>query len=196
MSEGKRFRLPSAEREEAEEGLAERWSRREGGEPVVFAAGEEALAADVVRRLRLAERLMTDVLGIAEAKIEEDACRMEHVLSAGTAEAICTLLGHPRFCPHGSAIPRGACCAASRDKAEALLKPLDRLSEGDSGRVAYLVSPDSPDAQRLLSMGLVPGARLSLQQKRPAFVVTAGESTVAMEPAVAEGIIVRLGGKP
>lgn len=196
MSEGTRFRLPSAEREDAEEALAERWSRREDGEAVAFSAEEEKQAADVVRRLRLAERLMTDVLGMAAAQVEEDACRMEHVLSAGTADAICTLLGHPRFCPHGSAVPRGACCAAARDKAEAILKPLDKLAQGDTGRVAYLVSPDSPDAQRLLSMGLVPGARLSLQQKSPAFVVTAGESTVAMEPAVAECIIVRLGGKP
>lgn len=154
-----------------------------------------ARAQDVVRRLRLAERLLVDVLTLEADKIEEDACRMEHVLSKGTADAICTLLGHPRLCPHGSEIPRGACCEAARERVSALLKPLEALREGQEGRVAYLLAPGSPDAQRLLSMGLVPGGRVRLEQRRPAFVVQTGENTVAMEPAVAAGIIVRLGGK-
>ncbi len=197
MSEARHFPLPSAEVEEAEEALARRWAARESGVSVAFTPEEEARAKDVVRRLRLAERLLTDVLVLDEAAVEADACRMEHVLGAGTADAICTLLGHPRFCPHGEPVPRGACCAESREKAGPLLKSLEALKEGEEGRVAYLLSPDSPDAQRLLSMGLVPGARLRLEQRRPAFVVTAGANTVAMEPAVAAGIIVRLaGGRP
>ncbi|MBI3297231.1 MAG: metal-dependent transcriptional regulator [Elusimicrobia bacterium] len=193
MSETKVFRLPSAEEEARDEALAHLWIKEEEGLSCALSPADRERAGDVIRRLRLAERLLTDVLALGPAGVEEDACRLEHVLSAGTADAICTLLGHPRSCPHGHAIPGGACCASGRERCEALLKPLDALREGEGGRVAYLSAPDSPDAQRLLSLGLVPGAALILEQRRPAFVVRAGANTVAMEAAVAGGIIVRLG---
>jgi DtxR family Mn-dependent transcriptional regulator len=193
MNEERMFPLPTPEVEELEESLAKRWLEREEGGAEALAGEDEARARGVVRRLRLAERLLTDVLALGEAEIAADACRMEHVLSMGTADAICTLLGHPVTCPHGKAIPRGSCCEAERDMARALLLPLDRMGEGEEGRVAYLHSPDSPDAQRLLSMGLVPGTPVRLERTRPAFVVTAGANTVAMEAAVAAGIVVRVG---
>lgn len=193
MNEERMFPLPGPEVEELEEALAKRWLEREEGGAAALTGEDEARARGVVRRLRLAERLLTDVLALGEAEIAADACRMEHVLSMGTADAICTLLGHPRTCPHGKEVPRGACCEAERDTARALLLPLDRMGEGEEGRVAYLHSPDSPDAQRLLSMGLVPGTPVRLESTRPAYVVTAGANTVAMEAAVAAGIVVRVG---
>lgn len=198
MNEERRYPLPAPEVEEREEALAKLWLEREGGLSVSLSAEDERRAGEVVRRLRLAERLLTDVLALGADDIAEDACRMEHVLSEGTADAICTLLGHPKTCPHGKPLPRGACCAGARDTARALLLPLDQLAQGEAGRVAYLISPDSPDAQRLLSMGLVPGTSVRLEQRRPAFVVSAGANTVAMEEAVAAGIVVRVGrgGKP
>jgi len=68
-------------------------------------------AADVIRRHRLAERLFTDSLAMdSETEIEQQACKFEHVLSPGATDKICTFLGHPRTCPHGSPIPPGACC--------------------------------------------------------------------------------------
>lgn len=193
MSETNRFRLPTAETEDAEEALVAAWVRREGGDARALSPEDEPKARDVVRRLRLAERLLTDVLTLEASKVEQDACRMEHVLGPDASEAICTLLGHPRFCPHGHAIPAGPCCAASRERLNALMKPLSAMAPGDAGRVAYLLSPDSPDAQRLLSMGLVPGAPLTLVQRKPAFVIEAGQNTLAVEEAVAEGVIVRVG---
>lgn len=193
MSESLKFPLPTPEVEAREEALANLWLEREDGAAAALSGDDEARAREVVRRLRLAERLLTDVLDLGAEDIAEDACRMEHVLSVGTSDAICTLLGHPRVCPHGKPVPRGACCDAARDTTRALLLSLDQLKEGEVGRVAYLLSPDSPDAQRLLSMGLVPGASVRLEQTSPAFVVTAGANTVAMEGAVAAGIVVRVG---
>ncbi|MBI5596896.1 MAG: ferrous iron transport protein A [Elusimicrobia bacterium] len=75
---------------------------------------------------------------------------------------------------------------------EPTLRPLDRLREGDKARVDHLLCPDCPDAQRLQSMGLLPGAELTLEHRRPVVVVAVGENTIAMEPAVAAGIIVRM----
>jgi putative ABC transport system ATP-binding protein len=68
-------------------------------------------AADVIRRHRLAERLFTDSLAMdSETEIEQQACKFEHILSPEATDKICTFLGHPRTCPHGSPIPRGPCC--------------------------------------------------------------------------------------
>ncbi|MBZ5721915.1 MAG: ATP-binding cassette domain-containing protein [Acidobacteriia bacterium] len=70
-------------------------------------------AADIIRRHRLAERLFTDSLALdSESEIEQQACKFEHILSHEATEKICTFLGHPRTCPHGSPIPPGACCKA------------------------------------------------------------------------------------
>jgi putative ABC transport system ATP-binding protein len=77
-------------------------------------AGEER-ARNVIRRHRLAERLFMDVLSIHdETEIESSACKFEHILSPDVTDRICTLLGHPNACPHGSPIPIGECCTEKR----------------------------------------------------------------------------------
>ncbi|MDQ6676861.1 MAG: hypothetical protein M3Z09_06145 [Acidobacteriota bacterium] len=84
---------------------------RVSGWDVQFTEAGEARARSVIRRHRLAERLFTDVLAIRDdAAIESDACTFEHILSPELTDRICTFLGHPETCPHGSAIPRGKCC--------------------------------------------------------------------------------------
>ena len=81
------------------------------GWDVQFTAAGEARARSVIRRHRLAERLFTDVLSIRDAaSIESNACTFEHILSPELTDRICTFLGHPATCPHGSPIPRGSCC--------------------------------------------------------------------------------------
>jgi putative ABC transport system ATP-binding protein len=78
---------------------------------VQFTPAGEARARSVIRRHRLAERLFTDVLAMRDdALIESDACTFEHILSPELTDRICTFLGHPATCPHGSPIPKGECC--------------------------------------------------------------------------------------
>lgn len=75
-------------------------------------------AADVIRRHRLAERLFVQTFQVqSEDEIEQQACKFEHILSPEVTDRICSFLGHPKTCPHGSPIPPGECCesAASRD---------------------------------------------------------------------------------
>lgn len=80
---------------------------------VQFTSLGEERARSVIRRHRLAERLFTDVLAIRdEGTIESNACTFEHMLSGEVTDRICTFLGHPETCPHGSPIPRGECCRA------------------------------------------------------------------------------------
>lgn len=163
------------------------------GDKIALTGQGKKDASGVIRRSRLAERMLTDVLTLSEDQMEEGACRMEHILSGGLADAICTLLGHPEACPHGKSIPRGKCCEESREEVESVLQPLDRMEDGEKGRVAYLAFPEKPDTQRLLSMGVVPGAAIVVEQRTPAFVVAVGENTVAMEASVARGVFVRVG---
>ncbi len=81
------------------------------GWDVAFTDSGEERARSVIRRHRLAERLFTDVLSLRdEASVESNACQFEHILSPELTDRICTFLGHPETCPHGSPIPRGKCC--------------------------------------------------------------------------------------
>lgn len=69
------------------------------------------LRADLLmRRHRLAERLFYETFGLDEALLHENACKIEPLWSPHVTEKICRFLNHPRHCPHGDPIPRGACC--------------------------------------------------------------------------------------
>jgi DtxR family Mn-dependent transcriptional regulator len=67
----------------------------------------------IVRRHRLAERLLVDVLAMKKGLIHEVGCKFEHLILKEVEENVCTLLGHPKLCPHGKPIPRGRCCEKS-----------------------------------------------------------------------------------
>ena len=82
-----------------------------GAESVRFTAEGRARAASVIRRHRLAERLFMDTFALRDdQQVESNACTFEHILSPEATERICTFLGHPTSCPHGSPIPPGSCC--------------------------------------------------------------------------------------
>jgi putative ABC transport system ATP-binding protein len=84
------------------------------GWEVTFTKSGESRARSVIRRHRLAERLFMDVLALSdERSVETNACQFEHILSPELTDRICTFLGHPTTCPHGSPIPPGPCCAGS-----------------------------------------------------------------------------------
>lgn len=63
------------------------------------------LATSVVRRHRLAERLLVDVIGLEWEKVHREADRWEHAISADVEEKLVELLGDPATCPHGNPIP-------------------------------------------------------------------------------------------
>lgn len=86
-----------------------------GSRIIDFTPRGEQRAANVIRRHRLAERLFTETLHMEnERGIEEQACKFEHILSFEATDKICTFLGHPKTCPHGSPIPPGCCCTQAR----------------------------------------------------------------------------------
>jgi putative ABC transport system ATP-binding protein len=89
------------------------------GWTVEFTPAGEERGRNVIRRHRLAERLFTDVLSLSdELAVESNACQFEHILSPELTDKICTFLGHPATCPHGSSIPPGECCVENRKKTD------------------------------------------------------------------------------
>ncbi|HLK51977.1 MAG TPA: iron dependent repressor, metal binding and dimerization domain protein [Candidatus Angelobacter sp.] len=82
---------------------------------IIFTEKGHKRAEDVIRRHRLAEQLFTQTFHIHDEKeIAEQACKFEHILSPEATEHICSFLGHPRTCPHGSPIPLGDCCTSAK----------------------------------------------------------------------------------
>jgi putative ABC transport system ATP-binding protein len=70
----------------------------------------ETRARDIVRRRRLAERLLTDTFSVPDSEADSHACKFEHIISPELDQKICTFLNHPVTCPHGNPIPPGRCC--------------------------------------------------------------------------------------
>ena len=82
-----------------------------GDRMIYFTEKGRKRAEDIIRRHRLAERLFVYTFRVQdEHEIAEQACRFEHILSPEATDSICSFLGHPRTCPHGSPIPAGECC--------------------------------------------------------------------------------------
>lgn len=152
----------------------------------------DRLAEQIVRRHRLAELLFSTVFDLRDdSSVDRTACLMEHILSPAVADSVCSFLGHPKVCPHGNPIPPGACCRSFSNAIEPLVQPLEQLAAGRSARIVYIVPRDPSRLVRLSSLGLVPGATLRLEQKRPAVVVGLGETTLALDREIAGEIYVK-----
>lgn len=148
-------------------------------------------AREIIRRHRLAERLVMDVLGVDIREAEDNACEFEHSLASGVTDSICTLLGHPTQCPHGRAIPEGKCCTQAREEVKPVVFPLTALNVGDTGRIAYINSRNFPRLQKLSSFGISPGVTVRLFQRSPSVVLQCEETQVALEEEIARDIYVR-----
>jgi len=153
-------------------------------------------ATKVVRLHRLAERLLEDVLDINRRASEEQACRFEHCLSDEVAESICTLLGHPRTCPHGKPIPPGDCCNDERRAFDPIAVSLADLPCGLDARVLYISTQRHERLDRLAAMGILPGSIIRLHQRVPSYVVQVGQTTLAIDDTVARDIFVRRSNNP
>ena len=136
---------------------------------------------------------MVDVLTTAEEHVDSRACSLEHALVDGIEESICTLLGHPRLCPHGKPIPPGECCKQMRATVGRLIAPLCELKPGQEGKIAYLHMHDPQHLQKLMAMGVLPGIELKLKSTFPSYVFEAGFSQFAVDEGIAEDIFIRLG---
>ncbi len=121
-----------------------------------------AKALQLVRKHRLSERFLTDMVGLSWDKVHDEACRFEHILSPEVEAGISRMLGEPDTCPHGYPIPRPDGSIAD--------EPNDRLADcaiGEQCTVAIVPEDDSKLLQYLDSLGLRPGAKASIKERSP-----------------------------
>ena len=159
----------------------------DGGNIRLTQKGKE-IARDITRSHRLAERLVADVLGSGDRELEDAACEFEHVLVPHIVDSICTLLGHPRSCPHGKPIPEGKCCIEAKETLESAVIPLSELPTGVDAVVAFVNTRDDARLLKLMSMGITPGVVVKLHQKYPALVIELDQSQLAIENAIGDEI--------
>jgi DtxR family Mn-dependent transcriptional regulator len=115
-----------------------------------------ALAEKVVRKHRLAERLLVDVIGLEWHKVHREAGRWEHVISDDVEERLVQLLGDPATCPHGNPIPgshSAAPAVATRPLAEVVVGERVRLL-----RISEEVELNLGSLTLLDDGGFIPGA--------------------------------------
>jgi DtxR family Mn-dependent transcriptional regulator len=148
-------------------------------------------AETMVRRHRLAERLLVDILGLEWADVHEEAHRFEHAISPRVEERILAVLGDPTTCPHGSPIP-GTGAVASREAF--------RVEEARSGDhvVIERISEDAENDRELLSFfqrsGLLPGREFEVGDVEPynaLIVLRRGDDSIPVSLPVARKIWVR-----
>jgi len=151
---------------------------------------EEAMS--IIRRHRLAERLLNDVLGVSDDVFERGACQFEHFINEGITASICTLLGHPTVCPHGKKIPPGECCSHTKRKLQPVFGPLSRLRTGIKAKVAYISTASQESSEWLSSIGVVPGLTFTVHHRKPSLVIRFGETQLALDDDIANYIYVRV----
>jgi DtxR family Mn-dependent transcriptional regulator len=149
------------------------------------------VAKGIVRRHRLAERLFMDVFDLSEGIMEEDACKVEHILSEELTDSVCTFLGHPPACPHGKPIPRGECCRKYSVDVKPVVVRLNDFEVGHSGKIVFITPSEASRIGRLSSIGIIPGTIIKLLQKKPSIVLQMDETTIAIDPELAREIFVK-----
>ncbi|MHC4321249.1 MAG: metal-dependent transcriptional regulator [Planctomycetota bacterium] len=146
----------------------------------------------IIRRHRLAERLLNDVLGVSDDVFERGACQFEHFINEGITASICTLLGHPTVCPHGKEIPPGECCSHTKRKLQPVFGPLSRLRTGIKAKVVYISTVSQESLDFLSSIGVVPGLTFTVHHRKPSLVIRFGETQLALDDDIANYIYVRV----
>ncbi len=154
-----------------------------------------AMAVDVMRRHRLVERLLVDVIGLDLQLVHDEACRWEHVVSSAVEQRLALLLDDPHTSPFGNPIP---------ETADAGRQALAQFREGNQP-LSDVVGPDpvtvvvrrlgehlqqEASMAELVRIGVVPGATVAVSEV-PTGVAVRTEAGHAVLPAdVSEGLFV------
>ena len=128
---------------------------------IELTARGDAAAAAIVRRHRIVERWMTDVLGLDWVAADAEAERLEHAVSEVVADRLYRALGGPKTCPHGNPIPGHSTMRANELR-------LSGLGAGETGtitRISEVAQREAPPLlQYLHERGLHPGTRITVEE--------------------------------
>jgi len=163
--------------------------RREGRVVELTKKGSD-LAEKVVRRHRLAERLLVDVIGLEWHKVHQEAGRWEHVISDDVEERLVELLGDPSTCPHGNPIP-----GSSSPLPDAEQHPLAGVAPGTTvrlDRISEAVELDIGSMRYLDLHGFIPGTTAVVTAREPddTLLLDVGAGSVTLGPELSRRLYV------
>ena len=139
-------------------------------------------AKAIVRRHRLWERMLTDVLGMPWHLVHQEACRLEHATSEMLESHLAAFLQQPQSCPHGQPLPGSQSIEKQR-------LPLTSLESGQRAELVSVLNEDAEFLRALDQAGLRPGVIVEMIRVQPALgilTVRAREREVAISREVAE----------
>ena len=163
-----------------------------GDRTLELSASGRQVAMSVMRKHRLAELLLTDVIGLEWEQVHNEACRWEHVISDAVEQRLIELLDNPTVCPHGNPIPGMAAeenlampanlqtmTAAARAGGRATLSRISEQLQGDVNAMRFL-----------RTNGLRPGVTAALRAGNGAVVADVEGAAVAVPATTADHIYV------
>lgn len=140
-------------------------------------------ATEVMRKHRLAERFLTDVIGMDWQYVHEEACRWEHVMSDRVAKQLEAVLGDVSYDPYGNPIPSMVEGPAELGAEESGLVALASLTltENITATLRRIAEPLQVDVELLASFreaGIVPGAEITVENTENGLTVKGAEGTI------------------
>lgn len=156
------------------------------------------LATRVMRKHRLAERLLTDVIGLDWELVHEEACRWEHVISETVEKRLIELLDHPTESPYGNPIP-GLAELGQENLGESFMtdvEPLSKAATTESSRVLVRrISEEMQKDEALMSamrrVGALPDKTITIEATPDGVLVGAGGETAEIFSEAADHIFVK-----
>lgn len=163
-----------------------------------------ARAQNIVRKHRLLETFLYNILGLDKEKIHLEACRLEHNISDEATAALCKALNKPKTCPDDDrpippcTLEISSCsdCKTAREKLVEgrLLTQLSNLKKGEKAIVTFIRGSGGA-TQRIMDMGLCPGTVVSIVNFAPfsgPFEISVRGATLALGRGLAEKVFVEL----
>ncbi len=157
------------------------------------------LATRVMRKHRLAERLLTDVIGLDWELVHDEACRWEHVMSETVERRLVELLGHPTQSPYGNPIPGLEELGERTDEEQFMheVEPLDKVAASGEEvrvlvrRISEPIQNDEVLMSALRRVGAVPDKVVTVAAGAEGVLIGSGGETAEIDPDAASHVFVR-----
>jgi DtxR family Mn-dependent transcriptional regulator len=147
------------------------------------------IASNILRKHRLAERLLTDFLHLDWSEVHDPACKLEHALSPEILKPLEKALGHPKRCPHGNPIPTN--CGRILEEETMALSELDTKT---GGVIVKITEEKAETLKQLTELKLTPGERVEVEDKTApsgSLTVRVGNESCTIDHDVASIIYIK-----
>lgn len=155
----------------------------------------EAIATRVMRKHRLAERLLTDVIGLDLAHVHDEACKWEHVMSERVELRVMELLGDPQVSPYGNPIPGLDELGKVPNPGSEVPVSVNLAAKSSPSTVTLVRIGEIPQAHEgfldlILEIGLLPGVTCEVEPVDGGFKITASGGSAVISDDAARHVFV------